>query len=543
MAGDRSASPPAARVTTRSQKDQQEPTSAYKTSAKLFDEAKTLIKDRQAAIAFLVSKKLIPDAFDHGPEALISGLLHFAAATPSNALATKGLIAFAHLAKEVLEDQRNEQLASRIAQEVAERTEEGFNNRLDDVRANLEETEAALKDCVGKLEVLGENVKASQDGRGAEQRELTTGTPSSGTPPSYARVASLPPSLAPPPSRILARAERMERQVLFRNVPLRDERGDRISEQVALQKAQSAIDLLRSGDLDIPNPLKFIAASFLERGDIVYELATKEAAHWFNTPANATAFERALGGGAFVHRTFKLVAEFVPTTFAPGTDEALRKVEDLNDLPHKAIADARWIKPPEKRTPGQKTAHLLLSFREAKHANQAVSGLIIAGKRTTVRRDRNEPRRCMRCQNFADHLARDCPQQHDTCANCAGTHPTSQCTAKLPDDLKCANCKETGHAAWDRDCPTFRRRARALAARNANTGFRYFITDDPRTWESEEQELARAPPPATAWSQIRHALEPREDDPTSRPRPSYYTQTKLPWRPTQRSESRSRLRN
>ena len=78
-----------------------------------------------------------------------------------NALATKGLIAFAHLAKEVLEDQRNEQLASRIAQEVAERTEEGFNNRLDDVRANLEETEAALKDCVEKLEVLGENIKAS----------------------------------------------------------------------------------------------------------------------------------------------------------------------------------------------------------------------------------------------------------------------------------------------------------------------------------------------------------------------------------------------
>ncbi len=41
-------------------------------------------------------------------------------------------------------------------------------------------------------------------------------------------------------------------------------------------------------------------------------------------------------------------------------------------------------------------------------------------------------------------------------------------------------------------------------ARRADSGFRFFVTNNPETWVSEEDELARAPPPPTVWPHICH---------------------------------------
>ncbi|OSC96534.1 hypothetical protein PYCCODRAFT_1379001, partial [Trametes coccinea BRFM310] len=97
---------------------------------------------------------------------------------------------------------------------------------------------------------------------------------------------------------------------------------------------------------------------------------------------------------------------------------------------------------------------------------------------------------------------------HDVCANCAGPHSTAQCnTADDPHSYRCANCDTAGHAAWDRCCPTLRARVSARAHRKADSGFRFFVTNSPKTWVSEEEELQHAPPPPTVWSQVRHHFD------------------------------------
>ena len=65
----------------------------------------------------------------------------------------------------------------------------------------------------------------------------------------------------------------------------------------------------------------------------------------------------------------------------------------------------------------------------------------------------SETRRCR-----FHHIQRRHPtaRRHDTCANCAGAHPASQYTDTEFNAPRCANCKEDGHAAWDRNCPTLR---------------------------------------------------------------------------------------
>ncbi|KAH9849536.1 hypothetical protein C2E23DRAFT_737165 [Lenzites betulinus] len=209
-----------------------------------------------------------------------------------------------------------------------------------------------------------------------------------------------------------------------------------------------------------------------------------------------------------VERTYRLVAEQVPVTFDPKDEAALRAIEEAHQLAPNTITRADWIKPLHRRFPGQRTAFLMLTMAGVNHANAAISGLTIAGRKVLVRRDYDEPKRCSRCQEYAGHFARDCKAPHDVCTNCAGTHATAQCP-HVGDPLQhhCANCKESGHAAWDRACPTLRARVSAQVHRKANSGFRFFVTNAPETWVSDEEELARAPPPPTVWSQVQHHFD------------------------------------
>ncbi|KAI0362990.1 hypothetical protein BV20DRAFT_959209, partial [Pilatotrama ljubarskyi] len=108
-----------------------------------------------------------------------------------------------------------------------------------------------------------------------------------------------------------------------------------------------------------------------------------------------------------------------------------------------------------RRSPGQRTAFIMLMITGVDQANRALKGLTLAGRKVLVRRDLEEPKRCARCQSYDGHFARECRAVTDICAHCAGTHPTSQCeVAGEPRAHRCANCGVDGHAAWDRSCPT-----------------------------------------------------------------------------------------
>ncbi|KAI8993938.1 hypothetical protein BD414DRAFT_457207 [Trametes punicea] len=231
-------------------------------------------------------------------------------------------------------------------------------------------------------------------------------------------------------------------------------------------------------------------------------------ARWLSRPAVARAFSKHLGLRAqVVERVYRLVAERVPVTFDPSDQATLREVEGRNGLGARAIARAEWIKPALRRRPGQLTAHLMLTLTDVHQANLALRGLQIAGRRILVRRDLEEPKRCSKCQSYEGHFARDCTAVRDTCATCAGPHPTSQCTIRDPNLFHCVNCQVDGHAAWDHNCPTLRSRVRVRTMRRTDAGFRFFVTSSPETWIPEDEELARAPPPPTVWSQVKGVFE------------------------------------
>ncbi|KAH9847030.1 hypothetical protein C2E23DRAFT_725000 [Lenzites betulinus] len=238
-------------------------------------------------------------------------------------------------------------------------------------------------------------------------------------------------------------------------------------------------------------------------------MSSIEAARWLLKPTIAKPFARKMGMAAqVVERTYRLVAERVPVTFDPRDPAVLRAVEAAHNLKPLAISRADWIKPPERRFVGQQTAFLMITVTGVEQANIALKGLELAGRKILVRRDMDEPKRCARCQAYGGHFARECKAAHDVCANCAGVHPTSQCgVAGDPQRYRCANCDEDGHAAWDRACPALRKRVSAHIHRKADSGFRFFVTNAPDTWVSDEEELTRAPPPPTVWSQVRHHFD------------------------------------
>ncbi|KIM59689.1 hypothetical protein SCLCIDRAFT_27094 [Scleroderma citrinum Foug A] len=58
--------------------------------------------------------------------------------------------------------------------------------------------------------------------------------------------------------------------------------------------------------------------------------------------------------------------------------------------------------------------------------------------------------------------------------------------ASPPEGLRCANCKEVGHAAWDRECPIFINLCQRFHANLPDVNYRFYPeSDNPSTWEHE----------------------------------------------------------
>ena len=122
-----------------------------KTSAELFEHARKTVPDVSAALNFLRAHKLVPAEGAPSPEGLLTGLLHFAEATPAAQLASQGLVAFALYARTVLDNATTDLLA----RTVAERVEEAVGCRIDSY-----------------AEDMGERVRKASEGIGEARAEL-----------------------------------------------------------------------------------------------------------------------------------------------------------------------------------------------------------------------------------------------------------------------------------------------------------------------------------------------------------------------------------
>lgn len=198
-------------------------------------------------------------------------------------------------------------------------------------------------------------------------------------------------------------------------------------------------------------------------------------------------------------------------------EDRQRLVED-NQLTNSNLQDAKWVKPPAKRRAGQSVAHLILSFTSPKTANAIIRhGLLVKGKKVTTRRLQVEPKRCFRCQELTSrHSMDNCPKPNETCGTCGKQHRTATCTVTTTKERHCINCNKDGHAAWDRLCPDFQRKSAVLLARYPEELYRYFITNDPTTWEVLPSATSKSPtPPISTPSQPTFVTQNRPG-----PRPS-----------------------
>ncbi|KAH7918417.1 hypothetical protein BV22DRAFT_983350, partial [Leucogyrophana mollusca] len=94
-----------------------------------------------------------------------------------------------------------------------------------------------------------------------------------------------------------------------------------------------------------------------------------------------------------------------------------------------------------------------------------------------------EPARCLKCHSLrGDHFAAQCPNDHDTCGTCGDEHRTSECDNTDPGKRYCVNCRDGGHASWDRECPAFLECLARHQSRNAEALYRFFPTADPASW-------------------------------------------------------------
>ena len=227
-----------------------------------------------------------------------------------------------------------------------------------------------------------------------------------------------------------------------------------------------------------------IRSVITQRDDnILIEVDSDHAANWCTNKVNRVEFCTVVGEGvSFRTRAFNVLAFNVPLTIDPRDPSHCAEINEVNDLEDYAVSTIRWAKPLNRRSPQQRSAHLVLTFGNPEAANRAISnGIVICHKKCHVERIKKEPIRCLKCQGW-NHMARDCNEEKDKCSNCAGAHRTAACLQ--PRVKRCVSCKSDEHASWDRECPTFLKKVSEFNERNPENSLPFFPTADPWTWSA-----------------------------------------------------------
>ena len=225
-------------------------------------------------------------------------------------------------------------------------------------------------------------------------------------------------------------------------------------------------------------------------GNILIEVDSDASARWFANKANLAEFCVTIGTDvAFKSRMFNVLTFNVPLNLDPRDENHRAEINEANGLEINTISKIRWAKPPNRRSPSQRSAHLILSFTNPESANTAISsGLIVCNKKCHVERIKKEPIRCLRCQGW-NHIARDCSELISKCGNCAENHSTEDC--RQPGKARCVSCKTDNHASWNRECPTFLRKVDEYNERNPDNLLPFFPATAHWTWSAGETNLAQ----------------------------------------------------
>jgi hypothetical protein len=469
---------------------------------KVSETSKT-IRTTEWARKFLDKGMYMPEGEEVTNSHLAFIILQLASTDNIKKAVSDGLKAVALLLEEVENNNKAEKIASEVGatltaliQNITARNNEPSTDELtttttDDLRhAAISLTNTVEEKCEEIQRITEQLVEASEN----LNTKTRTGSETTETAPKTVTYADAIRNQPPPPQHAItiAKGISMQRQILIDKAPDATTNGlSSLTEKELVLKANLAIGFME--DDAMPEDTAFVGATKLKNGGALLQLNTNKAADWLRGEKATASFLEQMGGTSTIKsRQWNTIVEFVPITFNPNNLDGLREVEKVSGLPRGTIASAKYFKPEHKRKPQQQSAHAMLSFTTREAANHAIEhGLFIESKRVSAHKLLREPRRCVKCQQVGTyHIAAECKSIHDVCARCGEMHKTELCTATDPSAFKCTNCKAKGHGAADRKCPYFMEKLVQVQSRDPENKYRFFPTNDPKTWE-----LIEAPAP------------------------------------------------
>lgn len=228
-------------------------------------------------------------------------------------------------------------------------------------------------------------------------------------------------------------------------------------------------------------------------GRTLVEMDNDAAANWIKSQDNANKFCAKIGAKTTVKlRQYNIIAFNVPTDMDTDNPRHKAEISETNGLNEDDIVSLRWAKPANRRNPGQRTAHLIITTSDVEVANRAITkGMYICSKSCRVERVKREPPRCLKCQGW-NHFAKECTVEIEVCGNCSNNHRTNECPN--PHIRRCASCKSSDHASWDRGCPEFVKRLSDFNKRNPENSLHFFPTTETWTWSTNENTIKQTAP-------------------------------------------------
>lgn len=415
------------------------------------------------AVAFILKRQAASEiaevvaelAAKHLSEALSSSIVNSVVA----AIAPQ--VAAVHSTAENLRDtlEKSEKLCDSIERGKEEKKND-FQIAAERIEEAVDTLYESIEDCNNSYKILTPSLEFTQDRLNNISTQLLQRPPSTQTSPmpqpTYSSIAAsnLPPSF----DKAAARAALRAKQILIDPTPGHSLFPPDATNAVIAKRLSDALIEICSSDTPTGSVRSI---QRLRNGGLIVELDNEQLAGWLKGPTGRILLETHLDSSASIRdRTYSVVVQFLLVSYEIEREDFPRLIERENHLQPNAIASIRWIKPPQRRSKGQRTAFALLQVKDAVTANHILKeGICIDAHRYAVNKDKKEPLRCAKCQKFG-HMARNCSSPHDICGTCGGRHWTTQCNSFRTEC--CANCKSQTHTSWSRKCPEFIRRCKDL---------------------------------------------------------------------------------
>jgi len=473
------------------------------------------IKNAEDAKTFLIGKGwMLPGentSLDILARTLFSSIVeHKITAHPANPI-----LAVAYLITEKLEEGIKQHTANIITKHLLD----SLVPITAEIQTKLENHLQAITDNIKAHTDITEKLQRTQEKLEETARQATTNTRTYSqvtateqhTPPPI--PAPFTPNVSYSQLQIRNREEIKRRQVLIDFERTTNMNLDAMDEYTLSRKANDSVNTIWAATTEPKPPRpKLKAATLMRNGGLLLELDSSEAVDWLKRDDIRERFLSNMGSGANIKdRTYQVIVQFVPVNFSPDDDQHIREYEATNGLEPDSVLKAEWIKPVNERKQNQRVATMRVYHRDAMSANKILSeGAYVLGKRTSPKKPKREPIRCLKCQRFG-HERRDCRSDSPRCGKCAEMHDTDSCSAQR-ETYKCINCPGS-HPSYDRDCPAFGEKCHQTDTRRPENNLAFYPTDHSWTWATIEQNTQASPPIA---------------NPTPRPfRPTTLRQTQL----------------